>query len=318
MYRIDDNFYEPETRWDFYVSSKRKKVWAKELEILIEVDSICRKYGLRYSLDGGTLLGAVRHGGFIPWDDDLDINMPREDYEIARRIMPEELSESYEWQDLFTNLDRCSYDQITRYHRLPFAKIRNRHTTAIEPPPMPSTINQGIWIDIFPLDDAVDGKGFTADMLEMQKELYVTVFSPQDLNDYMMSEECHTVIPKSDLFGIQQLPYPERFKMYEQLMISFSGSSSKYSLKYTEILGATNQIVDKDWYSKMIEIPFEGFMAMAPAAYHEILTQVFRGDYMTPVRSGEHAAIFNPDVSYVDYFKDPKKYSDMIRLGAGE
>lgn len=318
MFKIEDSFYEPETKWDFYVSAKRKQVWARELEILVEFDRICAKYGLQYCLDGGTLLGAVRHQGFIPWDDDLDVNMPREDYEIARQILPQELSEPYEWQDLYTNLSHCSYDQVTAYHRLPFAKIRNKNTTAIEPPPMPSTVNQGIWIDIFPLDDAVDDKGFSKQMLEMEKELYVTILGAPDIQEYMLSDRCNTVFPKSDLEGIMKLPHAERFKMYEQLLVSFIGTSTKYSLKYTEILGRSNQIVDKSLYDEIIELPFEGFMAKAPAKYHEILTQVFRGDYMTPVIDRQHAAIFHPDVPYMEFFKNPEKYSDKMNLGADE
>ena len=316
MYHIEKSFFEPEVRWDFYVSAKRKQIWAKELEILIEFDRICTKYGLQYCLDGGTLLGAVRHGGFIPWDDDLDVNMPREDYEVARQILPQELPEIFEWQDMYTNLSHCTYEQITEYHRLPFAKIRNKNTTAIEPPPMPSSVNQGIWMDIFPLDDAVDDKGFTKEMLEMEKELYVTVFGTEEIKEYMLSDQCNTVIPKSDLSGIMQLPYSDRFKMYEQMLISFIGTSTNYSLKYSEILGRSNQIVNKSLYDEIIEISFEGFMAKAPAKYHEILTTVFRGDYMIPVKTGQHNAIFNPDVPYVEYFKNPSEYKDSMIVGA--
>ncbi len=318
MFTIDESFFEPETKWDFYVSTKRKQVWAKELEILVEFDRICAKYGLQYCLDGGTLLGAVRHGGFIPWDDDLDVNMPREDFEIAKQILPQELPDHFEWQDMYTKLSQCSYEQITVYHRLPFAKIRNKNTTAIEPPPMPSTVNQGIWIDIFPLDDAVDDKGFTPQMLEMEKELYVTILGASDIQEYMLSDACNTVIPKSDLEGIMKLPYSDRYKMYEQMLISFMGTSTKYSLKYTEILGRPNQIVDKSLYDEIIEIPFEGFMAKAPARYHEILTRVFSGDYTVPIKTGQHLAIFNTDVSYVEYFKNPEKYRDMMFVGADE
>ena len=317
MYHIEESFYEPEIRDGFNVTTKRKQVWARELEILFEFDRVCRKYGLKYRLNGGTLLGAVRHGGFIPWDDDLDVDMTREDYEIARRIMPEELELPFEWQDLQTNLAVCSYDQITVAHRLPFAKIRNRDTTAIEPPPMPRTINQGIWIDVFPLDDALDDKGFTPEMLEMEKELYVCVFERTETKDYMLSDLCPTVIPKKDLKAIMQLPYSDRFTMYEQLLISFIGTSTKYSVKYSELLGGVHQVIDKEWYDEITEMPFEGFMMPVPVHYHDVLTHIF-GDYNIRVRSGEHAAIFNPNVSYIDYFEDPTKYSDTIRLGADE
>ena len=78
---FQESFFEPETRCDFHINTKRKQVWAIEIDLLIEFDRICRKHNLRYFLAYGTLLGAVRHKVFIPWDDDVDVLMPREDYE---------------------------------------------------------------------------------------------------------------------------------------------------------------------------------------------------------------------------------------------
>ena len=79
---IKENFLEPEVICDFYVDEQRKKIWAIEIDLLKEIDRVCKKYNLRYFLMWGSLIGAVRHKGFIPWDDDLDIAMPRKDYEI--------------------------------------------------------------------------------------------------------------------------------------------------------------------------------------------------------------------------------------------
>ena len=79
--KIPEEFYEPEVREGFYVPSEMKRYWATMLEVLGHIDRICRKYGLKYFADYGTLIGAIRHGGFIPWDDDIDVSMKREDYE---------------------------------------------------------------------------------------------------------------------------------------------------------------------------------------------------------------------------------------------
>ena len=78
--RVPDNFLEGEIRNSFYVESMMKKVWAAQLEVLHEIDRICKKHNITYFADWGTLLGAVRHKGFIPWDDDMDITMKRQDY----------------------------------------------------------------------------------------------------------------------------------------------------------------------------------------------------------------------------------------------
>ena len=89
-------FFLDEVREGFYVPAMMKRAWAAEIEILFEIDKICEKHGLHYCIDYGTLLGAIRHRGFIPWDDDIDIMMMREDYEIFSKVanaeLPEELS----------------------------------------------------------------------------------------------------------------------------------------------------------------------------------------------------------------------------------
>ena len=86
---ITEDFLKEEKRGDFTVTAKRKRVWAVILDLIVEFDSVCRKHNLRYFLDSGSLLGAIRHGGFIPWDDDIDVTMPREDYEKFIRLNDE-------------------------------------------------------------------------------------------------------------------------------------------------------------------------------------------------------------------------------------
>ncbi len=122
------------------------------LEILIAFDGICRKHALTYWLDHGTLLGAVRHEGFIPWDDDLDVTMPREDYEKFLRIAPSELPD-----ELFLQTRRTD-----PHHRMFFAKIRKRGTKYIDRWEENRKIgyHQGIFIDIFPVN-TIENRGFS-------------------------------------------------------------------------------------------------------------------------------------------------------------
>ncbi len=311
MVKFNDSFYEPEIRCDFRVGSKRKKVWAREIEIIDIFDGICKKHGLRYWATHGTLLGAIRHQGFIPWDDDVDLVMPREDYEAARRIMAEELPDPFEWQDLYTNLAKCSPEQITEAHTLPFAKIRNRMTTAIEPPVMPSLINQGIWIDIFPLDDGLDDEGLTPHMFEIEKELYAAVFGDASIKEYLVSEEFNPALSREDLKGIISLHLIEKFRMYEEIVSSFKGSSSKYSIKHFEILGWWG-CFDKSFFDETVLKPFETIMLPVPARYHELLVELYGEDYNTPIMDHVHSAIFDPDTSYIDYFKNPSAYAGKV------
>lgn len=113
------------------------------LHILIEVDKICRKHHLSYWLSSGTLIGAVRHKGFIPWDDDLDIEMMRPDYEQLMQILPQELPKDLVLQAHSTDTNYC-------YH---YAKVRDLHSYIEEKPNYDRFFkHRGIYIDIFPLE----------------------------------------------------------------------------------------------------------------------------------------------------------------------
>lgn len=118
-----------------------------QLDMLIEVKKICNKYDIKYSLIGGTLLGAVRHQGYIPWDDDADVGMLRKDYERFRKICRSELdSEKYYFQD----------DRNTKEYRWGYGKLRRKNTLFLRENQEHLKFGQEIFIDIFPLDYAPD------------------------------------------------------------------------------------------------------------------------------------------------------------------
>lgn len=85
--RMDPSFLEEETRHGFFIAPMVKRCWAAQMEILAGIDAICRKYGIRWFSHYGTMLGAVRHGGYVPWDDDMDICMLREDFERFQKAV---------------------------------------------------------------------------------------------------------------------------------------------------------------------------------------------------------------------------------------
>lgn len=114
----------------------------REFEILDEIERICHKYDIPFILIGGTCLGAVRHNGIIPWDDDIDIGMLRKDYEKFKKVCLEELDNRYYFQDMFTE-ENCS---------LVFGKVRDHNSLIIEEYSKNVNIKKGIWVDIFPFD----------------------------------------------------------------------------------------------------------------------------------------------------------------------
>ena len=122
---------------------KLQDIWKVEIEILDEIDRVCQNNGLRYSLAYGTLLGAVRHGGFIPWDDDIDIMMPRDDYDRLRKIW------NTQAKDGFLLQDETMFDDYMNN----FAKVRKDHTTFLQfESERTCKYHTGIFVDIFPGD----------------------------------------------------------------------------------------------------------------------------------------------------------------------
>jgi lipopolysaccharide cholinephosphotransferase len=146
--KLPDGFLDEEVRCDYTVSHEMKELWAVELDLLAEFDRVCKKNSITYTADGGTLLGAVRHHGFIPWDDDIDIAMLRSDYEKLNGIAKEEFKDPYFWQTEETDPGSM------RGH----AQLRNSNTTGMLKSELDRNImyNQGVFIDVFPFDNVPD------------------------------------------------------------------------------------------------------------------------------------------------------------------
>ena len=142
--KLRERFLEPETRCGHYVSAETKVCWKVMLDMLEEVDRICRKHDIRYFLIAGSLLGAIRHKGFIPWDDDVDIALFREDYDKLEKILPGELPPNMFMQTILTDPE----------YRTEHMKIRMAGTAAIQEHAVTHRLryNMGIFIDVFPLE----------------------------------------------------------------------------------------------------------------------------------------------------------------------
>ena len=139
---ISKDFLREELLCDFLVTEERKKLWMISLDMLLEFDRVCKKHDIKYYLMGGTLLGAIRHKGFVPWDDDTDVMMLREDYEKFKTL-------EYEFQYPYF-LQTPQNDPGNLYSTV---RIRNSNTTMLVNMFKYEKFNQGVWLTVFPIDN---------------------------------------------------------------------------------------------------------------------------------------------------------------------
>ncbi len=263
-----------------------------ELSILKEVDALCRKHGIRYCLSSGTMLGAVRHKGFIPWDDDLDLVMNAKDYfrflEIARKELPGELFVQTSDTDVWYRA---------------YAKIRRNGTTMIEKSYQGIRFHQGVWIDIFPLMAVPDDPKKVARINRLIL-----------LSELLVQDEFFAITENlsSKLKLLTLLPLGLRRKLANLLRrkacrpIETCETCDYYwgfPFKAPRFRSA--------WFAEMIPADFEDIQAPIPREYDAILTRVY-GDYMTPPpegkRNGGHTiAVLDLNNSYEKYFSPRKK-----------
>ena len=144
MIQYPDSYFKDEIRCGFRVTELMKHCWAAQIEVLEEIERICKKYNLQYFAHGGTLLGAVRHKGFIPWDDDMDIAMKRKDYIVLMQILVKELPEYYDIYSIYNRPDWSNtFGRVVNTKKLPMeeSQIEKFHGFFLP-----------AGVDIFPID----------------------------------------------------------------------------------------------------------------------------------------------------------------------
>lgn len=282
-----------EIRNDFLVDTRRKKVWSVEIDILKEFDAFCVANSLTYFVDYGTLLGAVRHKGFIPWDDDIDVTMPRPDYQKFIELSPSWFVYPYYVQNSHN-------DQISSGMSM-LSKIRDDRTTMMEAGHSTDPqFHQGIFIDVFPLDIAppVFNSEDIPELFLIIMELWQVASSPKSIIEEMIKGK----VPNAGMdtiIDVLGLPYEERLKLFEGILASNYDSFNTINV-FSEIFRTPP--CKKEWYSGTVQLPFENITVTAPIGYHEILTAHY-GDYNIPVQNAaDHVIeIVDPDRPYTDY-----------------
>lgn len=288
---LDEAFYKAEVRADYYVSEEMKHIWAVGLDLWQQFDSVCRKHNLKYYAAYGTLLGAVRHKGFIPWDDDIDLCMMRDDYEKLKLVAKDVFKEPYYFQDWYNSCGRTWC----------FSKLRNSSTTAIEFPDKGKEFNQGMFIDINALDEFDDGVNTDKVFKKVQRELFDCINNPIKMLKGVLAGEKYTM----DTDTVVQLSndYISAEHIFEQLTLDNWGQSDMVGYYVDEVID-NDRYFSKAAFNETIYMDFEGFKMPVPAGYDEVLKKWY-GDYMTPRQGGgcHKGALIDPFKPYTDYLK---------------
>ena len=228
-----------------------------ELDILDFIDAVCKENNLKYYLAYGTLLGAIRHKGFIPWDDDIDIYMLRQDYEKFINIVGK-------CHDRYKVLSM--YNDARYYYE--FAKVVDSHTS-VETPDIINNGNEGVWVDIFPLD-------YTSSMLKVQKTIINICVACRILSVYKHFPTKHSRV-LYPVWLISKAIGPRFFLRISDFFVKRGRNHEKVG--YLSSVGVDKYFFDSKWCDNTMLVPFEGRQYPAFEAYDEYLKYQY-GNYM--------------------------------------
>lgn len=299
MLQFSDTYFSSEERSGYPVGEAVKRVWAAQIEILHKISEVCEKYGLTYYIFWGSLLGAVRHQGFIPWDDDIDIAMLGEDYIRFLEIAEKELPEGYHVFNPYKD------DELDSY----FTRVTNRKEIDLS----------GSWskeyhgcplsmgVDIFPLYYIPKDKR----MAEEQKQVLSFVKHLKDIINFRKSnpeqseeekKENDLVIAQSliDIQNMTGYQFTSKQSITRQLDLVFDQISriatreeSDCVASFDEYIVNNRRIYPIAYFEEPIQLPFENVTVIAPKEYDAILRETY-GKYMVPRNTNkleEHAAV---------------------------
>lgn len=280
------DFFKTERRCDFEVPAMMKRAWAAQMEVLEVVADICDRNHLQYYADWGTLLGAIRHKGFIPWDDDIDICMKRKDYNKLIRILPRELPYGFVVAGMYADSERLQNaafvpqlrviadetlwdfnDYMHRFHGFPY---------------------QRVGIDIFPLDKMPADEEMAMLQRELVRQGIVII------RDWDKLEKTGELKGCLEYYGgLCNVEIPKRPDIKNWMWKFTDTLCSIYEEEKTEEI--TNWGVwmtlpnlyrlKSEWYDNVCYVPFENIQIPVPSCYNEVLEAQF-GDYMTPLQVG--------------------------------
>ena len=291
-----------EIRDGFVVTEERKRIWKSQLEMLAELKRVCDKHNICFFAVAGTMLGAVRHKGYIPWDDDVDLALRREDYNKLLEVGPQEIQYPFFFQTALTEEDYYS----------PLVRIRDSRTTAIirsgSHDDWGRRCNNGIYLDIFPLDGYIENSFLRRiQFIEIRGINMIMRERVYEEKGKLGSSIRHRILKRA-----------VNKKMLERLYRRYNVVCSRYSYKTEKVALLAGSVYNKAYYwdyediHETVYVPFEDTEIPIPKGYDKCL-KVQYGDYMKlpPIeKRGAHhseAVIFNPYMNYKEYQRTHSK-----------
>lgn len=248
---------------------KLRQLQLLENDILIKVVEICKKYGLQYYLSSGTLLGAVRHQGFIPWDDDIDIEIPIDDFRQFLKVAQSELGDEYFLQTYVTD---------PNYH-FAYAQVRKNNTTFLDPYNYYYKIHHGVSIDVFPMVPVNDGIRLFLKQKWISASNFVQI--QEKINTH--KDEFQRLLGPVGMWVMkmsEKIPMSGRQKIHKMMLDVVFNAKEEKCKYYTNVWGNITRIIPKEAYDgKPSKVPFEGHMYDAPHDY-DCYLKIAYGNYM--------------------------------------
>ena len=291
------------------MDSDKNKLFCVLLDLMKEFDRVCNENRIQYYAFAGTLLGAVRHKGFIPWDDDVDFLVPRKDYNRLKDLAKKGVFRyPFFFQNVETDKGFCKG----------FSRLMNENTTGLIYSEISSKCRKGIFIDIYPIDVIPDSK--TPYIIQRRLVLFMIVLLRAYTKYYSG-------------FLVNRLPFKKKMLLYflyplfvlhilssRRIFYFIESIASRYRDKKSKKVGVfcffgdnSRFIYNREWVDEVIYVPFETIKIPIPREYDSVLKKTY-GDYMTPVKNAScHQGYFyTTEIGYKDYMDYNKDTVDKF------
>lgn len=248
-----------------------KEIQALQLSLVIEIDKVCRRHGIKYYLISGSCLGAVRHGGFIPWDDDIDIAMMRPDYERFISIFPEEFD---------TEKYKLVNENVEEEFTASLSRIIFKGTRLVQPTIAHLKVDHGMFLDVFPLDNVPDDDTERQRQHQELEKINNTIYKkvwPKSTGRYAGIKNLVKTMRSLAMLAVSLKSLKDK---RHEVITRFDSMPTECVCSMASKYGYARHIMPREIYGEPAYLEFEGVSLPFPQQYKEHLRRLFGPNYM--------------------------------------